>query len=98
MMRALCPMLLSCRNSPWTSPRNSPRSFPLPGPALSAPHSRPSPSKPTAKENSHLDNCGAWLGYSTRTQVLAFLKQHGVYLRYGLADLEHDRKAGDAIQ
>jgi hypothetical protein len=38
------------------------------------------------------------LGYHTRTQVHAFLKEHGVYLRYGLADLEHDREAGDAIQ
>src|SRR5438046_72667 len=28
------------------------------------------------------------LGYHTRTQVHAFLKEHGVYLRYGLADLE----------
>ena len=38
------------------------------------------------------------LGYSTRTQVHAFLKEHGVYLRYGLADLQHDRETGDAIQ
>jgi hypothetical protein len=38
------------------------------------------------------------LGYHTRTQVHAFLKEHGVYLRYGPADLEHDRQAGDAIQ
>jgi predicted HTH domain antitoxin len=38
------------------------------------------------------------LGYHTRMQVHAFLKEHGVYLRYGLADLEHDRQAGDAIQ
>ena len=38
------------------------------------------------------------LGYRTRTQVHAFLKEHGVYLRYGHADLEHDRQAGDAIQ
>lgn len=37
------------------------------------------------------------LGYQTRMQVHAFLKEHGVYLRYGLADLEHDRQAGDAI-
>jgi hypothetical protein len=28
------------------------------------------------------------LGYHTRTQVHAFLKEHGVYLRYGPADLE----------
>jgi predicted HTH domain antitoxin len=38
------------------------------------------------------------LGYHTRTQVHAFLRQHGVYLHYSLADLEHDRQAGDAIQ
>jgi len=38
------------------------------------------------------------LGYHTRTQVHAFLKERGVYLQYGLADLEHDRQAGDAIQ
>lgn len=38
------------------------------------------------------------LGYHTRTQVHAFLKEHGVYLRYSLADLEHDREAGDAMQ
>jgi hypothetical protein len=38
------------------------------------------------------------LGYRTRTQVHAFLKEHDVYLRYGAADLEHDRHAGDAIQ
>jgi hypothetical protein len=31
-------------------------------------------------------------------QVHAFLKQHGLYVRYGLADLEHDRQAGDAVQ
>lgn len=38
------------------------------------------------------------IGYHTRTQVHAFLKEHGVHLHYGLADLEHDRQAGDAIQ
>lgn len=37
------------------------------------------------------------LGYHTRTQVHAFLKEHGVYLHYGPADLAHDRQAGDAI-
>jgi len=37
------------------------------------------------------------LGYHTRAQVHAFLKEHGVYLRYGLPDLEHDRQAGDAL-
>jgi predicted HTH domain antitoxin len=38
------------------------------------------------------------LGCRTRMQVHAFLKEHGVYLRYGPADLEHDREAGDALQ
>jgi hypothetical protein len=37
------------------------------------------------------------LGYHTRVQVHAFLKQHGVYLGYGLPDLEHDRQAGDTL-
>ena len=37
------------------------------------------------------------LGYETRTQVHAFLKQHGVYLHYTHDDLEHDRQAGDAF-
>lgn len=38
------------------------------------------------------------LGYHTRAQVHAFLKEHGVYLRYSLVDLEHDRQAGDVLQ
>jgi len=38
------------------------------------------------------------LGLGTRTQTHALLKERGVYLHYGLADLEHDRQAGDAIQ
>jgi hypothetical protein len=37
------------------------------------------------------------LGYNARIQVHAFLKEHDVYLRYGLADLEHDRQVGDAL-
>jgi predicted HTH domain antitoxin len=37
------------------------------------------------------------LGYRTRLEVHAFLKAHGVPLQYSLADLEHDRQAGDAI-
>ena len=37
------------------------------------------------------------LGYRTRTQVHAFLKEHGVYLHYGFPDLEHDRQAGDSL-
>ena len=31
------------------------------------------------------------LGFQTRMEVHAFLKQHRVYLHYDLADLEHDR-------
>ncbi len=38
------------------------------------------------------------LGYATRTQVHAFLKEHGVYLHYTQDDLEHDRQAGDAFR
>jgi Uncharacterised protein family (UPF0175) len=38
------------------------------------------------------------LGYRTRAQVHAFLKDHGVHLRYGPADLEHDRQVGDALR
>lgn len=37
------------------------------------------------------------LGYRTRLQVHAFLKEHVVPLQFGLADLEHDRQAGNAI-
>ncbi len=38
------------------------------------------------------------LGFKTRLQVHAFLKEHAVPLQYGMADLEHDRQAGDSIQ
>ena len=31
------------------------------------------------------------LGFSSRMQVHAFLKEHGVHLHYSLADLEQDR-------
>jgi predicted HTH domain antitoxin len=37
------------------------------------------------------------LGFRTRIQVHAFLKEHGVFLHYGSEDLEHDRQAGDAL-
>ena len=37
------------------------------------------------------------LGYDTKVQAHAFLKQHGVYLDYTQDDLEHDRQAGDAF-
>ncbi len=36
------------------------------------------------------------LGFSTRIQVHEFLKEHGVYLHYTMADLEQDRKASMA--
>ncbi len=32
------------------------------------------------------------LGYETRMEVHGFLKEHGVYLHYTLADLERDRE------
>ena len=38
------------------------------------------------------------LRYDTRTQVHAFLKEHGVYLHYTQDDLEHDRQAGNAFR
>ena len=37
------------------------------------------------------------LGYQTRMHVHAFLKEHGVYLHYTTADLEHDRQASNAL-
>lgn len=37
------------------------------------------------------------LGFDTRAQVHAFLKEHGVYLHYTLDDLERDRQAGEAF-
>lgn len=37
------------------------------------------------------------LGLETRMEVHGFLKDRGVYLHYDLADLEQDRRAGDAL-
>lgn len=37
------------------------------------------------------------LGHHTRAQVHAFLKEHGVHLRYDLEDLDRDRQTGDAM-
>jgi hypothetical protein len=37
------------------------------------------------------------LGLQTRMQVHAFLKANGVYFHYSVADLEHDRQAGNAL-
>ena len=33
------------------------------------------------------------LGFETRMEVHAFLKEHGVYLHYSLTDLDRDREA-----
>jgi hypothetical protein len=35
------------------------------------------------------------LGFETRMKVHEFLKQHGVYLHYGLEDWEHDMREAD---
>ena len=37
------------------------------------------------------------LGYRTRVQVHALLKEHGVFLHYGPEDLDHDRQVGDTL-
>jgi len=37
------------------------------------------------------------LGFETRMEVHGFLKAHGVYLHYGVADLEHDMRGADRI-
>lgn len=33
------------------------------------------------------------LGFETRMEVHAFLKEHGAFMHYGLADLERDRES-----
>lgn len=38
------------------------------------------------------------LGFESRMQVHAFLKEHGVYLHYDVADLEHDQAAAEALR
>ena len=38
------------------------------------------------------------LGFATRMQVHAFLKDHGVYLHYDVSDLEHDRESADRLR
>jgi hypothetical protein len=38
------------------------------------------------------------LGLETRMQVHAFLKQHGVYLRYDAADLEQDQATAERLR
>jgi len=37
------------------------------------------------------------LGFGTPMQVHGFLKDHGVYLHYSMADLEHDIQEADRI-
>lgn len=37
------------------------------------------------------------LSFETRMEVHAFLKQHGVYLQYDLADLEVDERAAEKL-
>jgi len=37
------------------------------------------------------------LGYETRLEVHGFFKEHGVYLRYTVEDLERDRAAHERL-
>jgi hypothetical protein len=37
------------------------------------------------------------LGFATRMEVHGFLKEHGVYLHYSMADLDHDMREADRI-
>ena len=38
------------------------------------------------------------LGFETRIEVHAFLKQHGVCLHYDIADLEHDQATAEKLR
>jgi hypothetical protein len=38
------------------------------------------------------------LGFETRMEVHAFLKEHGVFLHYSLADAEKDRRSAIALR
>jgi len=38
------------------------------------------------------------LGFETRMEVHAFLKQHGVYLHYDVADLEQDQVTTEKLR
>ena len=38
------------------------------------------------------------LGFDTRMEVHAFLKQHGVYLHYDVADLEQDQVTAEKLR
>jgi hypothetical protein len=37
------------------------------------------------------------LGFETRMEVHGFLKEHGLYLNYGVEELEHDIRESDRI-
>ena len=37
------------------------------------------------------------LGFATRMEVHAFLKEHGVYLQYSVAELERDRESARSL-
>jgi hypothetical protein len=37
------------------------------------------------------------LGFGTRIEVHAFLKEHGVFLHYTVEDLEHDREVATEV-
>lgn len=37
------------------------------------------------------------LGFESRLDVHGFLKEHGVYLNYGMEDLEHDIREADRM-
>jgi hypothetical protein len=38
------------------------------------------------------------LGFETRMEVHAFLKEHGAYLHYSIADLERDRESANRMR
>lgn len=38
------------------------------------------------------------LGFETRMEVHAFLKQHGIYIHYDLADLEQDEVTAEKLR
>ena len=46
----------------------------------------------------NLSSVRQMLGFDSRTKVHAFLKEHGVYLHYDVADLEHDQAAAEKLR
>lgn len=38
------------------------------------------------------------LGFETRMEVHAFLKEHGAFMHYGLAEMEQDRESAVALR